>query len=80
MNDYPCFATRSCDIGDQDMSCKTHRRVFKRESNPRPFSVSGKSGELNFSRSPARQMGLMICNVLNRQVLWGILNLEGEFC
>ncbi len=36
-----------------DMSCETHRRVFNRESNPRPFSVSGKCRELNFSRSPA---------------------------
>ena len=37
------------------MVCKTHRRVFNRESNPRPFSVSGKCRELNFSRSPAKR-------------------------
>ena len=35
------------------MGCKTHHRVFERESNPHLFSVSGKCRELNFSRSPA---------------------------
>jgi len=35
-----------------DISCKTLRRVSERESNPHPFSVSGKCRELNFSRSP----------------------------
>lgn len=51
------------------MSCKTHRRVFNRESNPRPFSVLGKYRELNFSRYAAARRDFMCCKMLNKKYL-----------
>ena len=60
------------------MSCKTHRRVFNRESNPRPFSVSGKCRELNFSWCPADCRVLMCGKMLNKQGLRMYFSLENE--
>ena len=64
--------------------CKTHRRVFNRESNPRPFSVSGKCIELNGSRMPPvlprKAMGIETPNSTGHPYLFCCIVLRGASC